>query len=77
MVAFSRIKDHYTMVSSGGRGVLMVVAVVLASVLALILNLALLWAWLLVLLMFHNVICLCSNSLMELSGFNCCSLKGN
>ena len=44
MEAFSWIKDHYTMVSSGGRGVLMVVAVVLASVLALILNLALVMA---------------------------------
>ena len=56
------------MVSSGGRGALMVVAVVLATVLALILNLAALCfaLWMaLGIALFRNVLCLCSNSLME------------
>ena len=55
MVALSWIKDNYT--SLGMVAVIVLKAVVLASVLALILNLALLccfallWAWLLVLLL--------------------------
>ena len=51
---------------------------VLASVLALILNLAVLYfaLWMaLGIALFRYVLCLCSNSLMELSGFNSNSLK--